>query len=124
MRFIRPWGAKEPSRLPAFLDNRTYIEVTGLSETHLAHMRFEEADKLMEELLDKDQKAFMKSMKTFPSVLRTGYAYLLLAKKDETEAKKVLEFFDKVAKTYPNKVDIDSERELLECAKVKALEPK
>ncbi len=143
--------------------NNTMVSSTAVFKCNklMDEMRFEEADKLMEELLnkkniklhgvyrsllkndiiyceligenraerttkllDKEQKTFMKAMKKFPSVLRTGYAYLLLAKKDEAEAKKVLELFNKVAKTYPNKVDIDSERELLECAKTKTLEIK
>ncbi len=141
--------------------NNTMVSSTAVFKCNklMDEMRFEEADKLMEELLnkknikinsiyrsllkndmiyceligennaqritkllDKEQKTFMKAMKKFPSVLRTGYAYLLLAKKDEAEAEKVLELFDKMAKSYPNKVDIDSERELLECARAKKQE--
>lgn len=78
----------------------------------------------IDKLLNAEQKVFMKSMKTFPSVLRTGYAYLLLAKKDEAEAERVLGLFNKMAKNYPNKVEIDSEVELLELAKAKTLEIK
>lgn len=135
--------------------NNTMVSSTAVFKCNklMDEMKFEEADKLMEELVnnkkvkmpgvyknllkndiifcelvgenkteriekffDKEQKAFMKSMKKFPSVLRTGYAYFLLAKKDDAEANKVLALFDKMAKTYPNKADIDSERELLEYA--------
>lgn len=63
--------------------------------------------------MNDQQKQFMKSMKTFPSVLRTEYAYALLREKDEDKAAKILEQFDQVAKTYPYPSDIESERELL-----------
>ena len=42
----------------------------------------------IEKLLDKQQKAFMKSMKNYPSVLRTEYTYQLLIKKDIPTAPK------------------------------------
>ena len=63
--------------------------------------------------MNDQQKQFMKSMKTFPSVLRTDYAYALLREKDEDKAAKISEQFDQVAKTYPYPSDIESERELL-----------
>lgn len=64
-------------------------------------------------LMSDAHKKFMKSMKTFPSVLRTDYAYALLREKDEDKAAKISEQFDQVAKTYPYPSDIESERELL-----------
>ena len=64
-------------------------------------------------LMSEEHKKFMKSMKTFPSVIRTDYAYTLLREKDEEKAAKILEQFDKVAGTYPYPSDIESERELL-----------
>ncbi len=64
-------------------------------------------------LMNHQQKQFMKSMKTFPSVIRTDYAYTLLREKDEEKAAKILEQFNKVAKTYPYPSDVESERELL-----------
>lgn len=69
----------------------------------------EDVDALMTE----EHKKFMKSMKTFPSVMRTDYAYTLLREKDEKKAAKIFEQFDKVAKTYPYPSDVESERELL-----------
>lgn len=55
-------------------------------------------------------------MKTYPSVLRTEYAYALLAKKDDIKASKVMEKFEKVAHSYPHLIDIESERELMAIA--------
>lgn len=77
-------------------------------------------------------KTFMKSMKNFPSVIRTQYAYALIVERktgrtDERQALKsrarskapetAEEFkvlFEKVAKNYPYQSDIESERELIE----------
>ena len=71
----------------------------------------------LEGLRTKDQEKFMKSMKKFPSVLRTEYAYALLAEKDPEKAQKVMEMFEKTARTYPNPNDIEIERELMETAR-------
>ena len=65
------------------------------------------------EMLDKQQKKFMKSMKKYPSVLRTEYVYALLAEKDAAKAAKVKTQFEKSAKTYPYQSDVESERELI-----------
>ena len=56
----------------------------------------------------------MKSMKKFPSVLRTWYAYALLAERDGEKARKIKDQFEKCAKSYPYPSDIASERELME----------
>lgn len=58
-------------------------------------------------------KKFMKSMKNYPSVIRTQYAYALLAEGDAKKAQSLLTRFEKVAKTYPSPGDIALERELL-----------
>ena len=68
--------------------------------------------------LDKAQLKYMKSMKSYPPVIRTKYA-MALREKDEAEVKKLLENFDKVAKNYPTPADIESERELMMIAKDK-----
>lgn len=68
----------------------------------------------------KEQQKFMKSMRTFPSVIRTEYAYAVLAEKDQGKAAKALEAFEKVAKTYPYPNDINSERELIQIVNEKA----
>ena len=68
----------------------------------------------------KEQQKFMKAMRTFPSVIRTEYAYALLVEKDQGKAAKAMEAFEKVAKTYPYPNDINSERELIQIADDKA----
>lgn len=68
------------------------------------------------ELNTAEQKKFMKAMKTFPSVIRTEYAYARLAEKDNEKAAKAMEAFEKIAKTYPYPNDINSERELIQIA--------
>lgn len=117
--------------------------------------RFEEADRMMEHLLEIDsgivglhrnlmicdriyielitekrrdlldgyltqkQKRFMKSMKKFPSVIRTEYAYALLGEQDIAKAEEFKALFEKCAKTYPYPNDVQSERELMEIAEGK-----
>ena len=77
----------------------------------------ENRPEVLEGLRTKDQVKFMKAMKKFPSVLRTEYAYALLAEKDPEKARKVMETFDKTASTYPNPNDIENERGLMETAR-------
>ena len=71
----------------------------------------------LEALRTKDQVKFMKTMKKFPSVLRTEYAYALLAEKDPEKAQKTLEVFEKIARTYPNPKEIEIERERMEAVR-------
>lgn len=70
----------------------------------------------LNEMLTKEQLKFMKAMKKFPSVVRTEYAYALLALKDMDKANAARELFEKVAKTYPYPSDVQSERELISIA--------
>ena len=67
-------------------------------------------------LLGIEQLKFMKSMKTYPSVLRTEYAISLLRDGDEAKAKQLRANFEKAAKKYPYPGDIASERALLALA--------
>lgn len=71
---------------------------------------------VLEQMLTKEQKKFMKSMKNYPSVLRTEYAYALLSQNDTARANAIKTQFEKCAKTYPYNSDIQSERELMEIA--------
>lgn len=68
-------------------------------------------------LRDKSQQKFMKTMKKFPTVLRTEYVYALLLERDKEKAEKIMEKFEKVAKSYPNPIEIEGERELIAYAK-------
>lgn len=71
---------------------------------------------VLESLLTKEQKKFMKAMKTFPSVLRTEYALALLADKDKEKAEKVRKEFDRYAARYPYPSEIEAEREYMKLA--------
>ena len=85
--------------------DRIYLELVG--DGH---------PKVIEKLYTKDLQKFMKSMKNYPSILRTQYVYALLYEKDRAKAEKVKGRFEKCAKTYPYPNDIQSERELMELA--------
>lgn len=74
---------------------------------------------IVEELLTKEQKKFMKSMKTFCSVLRTQYALALLAEGDVAKAGEIKARFEKLAKSHPYPNDIQLERELMVLAEEK-----
>lgn len=78
---------------------------------------------VIDEMLSKQQKKFMKSMKNFPSVLRTVYAYNLLAERNSEKAASVKEQFEKYAKSYPYPHEIQAERELMEIAEAKISQP-
>ena len=68
-------------------------------------------------LVTPEWERFCKSMKTFPSVLRTQYFRALLLEADRKAAEKALAAFDRAAKTYPYPSEIEGERELLELAR-------
>ena len=67
-------------------------------------------------MLTKEQLAFMKAMKSYPSVIRTQYALALLSEKNPEKAETLKNELEKVARTYPYPHEIDSERELLRIA--------
>ncbi|MBQ8637877.1 MAG: hypothetical protein IJ468_01770 [Lachnospiraceae bacterium] len=71
---------------------------------------------VIDEMFDQNQKTFMKSMKRFPSVIRTEYLYALLVQTDETKAEEWKKQFEECARTYPYPSDIESERELISIA--------
>ena len=71
---------------------------------------------VIDEMFSKEQKKFMKQMKSFPTVIRTEYVFALLYEKDSQKAEKIKVRFEKCAKTYPSQSDIQSERELMEFA--------
>ena len=76
----------------------------------------ENRPEVVEAFYTKEQQKFMKAMRTFPSVIRTEYAYARLVEKDQGKAGKAMEAFEKVAKTYPYPNDMNSERELIQIA--------
>ncbi len=89
--------------------DRIYCELMGDSKREI-----------VEKLLTKEQKTFMKQMKTQISVIRTQYALALLYESDGQKAEKLLATFTKAEKYHPMKGDIESERELVELASRRA----
>lgn len=90
------------------LCDRIYMELLGESRPDV-----------LEDLRSKELERFMKKMKTYPSVLRTQYAYALLAEGDSRKAWEYKAQFEKITKTYPYPSDIQSERELMALAEEK-----
>lgn len=85
--------------------DRIYCELIG-----------ENSRDVVDQMLTKEQKKVMKAMKNNPSVLRTGYSYVLLAQGNAADAEKIMERFEACAKTYPYPVDVQAERELIRIA--------
>jgi hypothetical protein len=68
---------------------------------------------VLDSLLSDAHRKFIKSMRKFPSVIRTEYACALLVQKDIDKAKEFALLFEKVAKSFPYPSDIQAERELM-----------
>ena len=85
--------------------DRIYVELIG-----------ENRSRVVERMMTKEQKKFMRAMKRFPSVLRTEYALARLWERDAAKAATIESEFEKVAKSYPYPHEIDSERELMRIA--------
>ena len=86
--------------------NRMYLELIGENRAEvLDAMRTDELLKTM------------KAMKSYLSVLRTEYAYALLAERDAEKAAAVEQRFEKAAESFPYPGEIQAERELLALAK-------
>ncbi len=71
---------------------------------------------VLEAMRTKEQLRFMKAMGKYPSVVRTEYAYGLLALKDPGKTKAARALFEKVAKSYPYPSEIQGEKELMDIA--------
>ena len=88
--------------------DRMYIELITLNHQDV-----------LNGMLSKEQKKLMKAMKKYPSVLRTEYAYALLAQRDTAKADKQKALFEKCAAAYPYPVEIHAEKELMDIARQK-----
>lgn len=76
-------------------------------------------NEIIENMMTKERKKFMKAMRRFPSILRTEYVLALLFENDTAKAETINKKFEKVAKTYPYSQDIESERDLMRIAENK-----
>lgn len=77
----------------------------------------ENRSEVVDDIWDKNMKKFARSMKGFPSVIRTEYVLALLYDKDEKKAEQIRQRFEKEMKRYPYPGDAQMERELMEFAK-------
>ena len=76
-----------------------------------------------ERLRTKEMESYIKSTrKYFPSVVRTLYAWALLADRDEGQAQELEQEFEKAARHYPYPVELEGERRLMEKARRRAEE--
>lgn len=73
----------------------------------------ERTDDVIRKLYNKELQKFMKQMRSFPSVIRTEYAYALLFEKNDEQAAQIKKRFEQCGKTYPYSSDVESERELM-----------
>lgn len=89
--------------------DRIYIELIG-----------ENRSEVIEDMMTKEQRNFMRAMRRFPSVLRTQYALALLWENNAEKAEMIKCEFEKVAKSAPSPHEVDSERDLIGLADEKA----
>lgn len=84
--------------------DRLYLELIGQGRREL-----------LDAIYTKELKSFAKTMKNFPAVMRTMYAWELLGKEvpDRKKAEALRKNFEKIALTYPYAGDIESERALI-----------
>lgn len=85
--------------------DRIYVELIG-----------ENRREIVENMLTKEQKKFMKAMKRYPTVLRTEYALALLYEENSAKAETIQKEFDKAVKSYPYPQEIEAERNLTRIA--------
>ena len=83
-----------------------YLELIGKNRPEICARYF-----------SREQDKFMRSMKNFPSIIRTQYAYALLANHDAKKAQLYRIHFNQAAKTYPYNNEVAAERELMDIAK-------
>lgn len=85
--------------------DRIYCELIGKSDK-------EAVDKM----LTRDQRKFMKQMKTNPAILRTEYVCALLYSCDKEKAEKIRKEFERYTRSYPHPEEVKGERELMDIA--------
>ena len=68
---------------------------------------------VLEKYKTNNYNMMLKSMSTNPSVIRTQYAYELLANHNENAAGAKLAYFNKITEKYPYDGEIECERELI-----------
>ena len=98
-----------PLHCALLVNDRIYVELIG-----------ENRQDILQEMRTDEYKKLMQAMKDNPAVLRTGYAYALLAEKNHEKAEEISWQFEKQAEVYPYPQEILSERELMDIAASRA----
>lgn len=80
----------------------------------------ENRPEVVKELQTEDLKWLMKAMKRYPPVIRMEYALAILQDRDERRAEKCLRRFEKVARHFAFRHQIEDERKCLEVVREKA----
>lgn len=83
----------------------------------------EDPARLLKRWNRKEMRAFRKQAGTLLTVLRAEYTAALLVSRDETAAKRLWDKFEKQAKRYPMKADVETERGLMALAAKAAGKP-
>jgi hypothetical protein len=111
---------------------RTLSEASGLTGLHRGLMVCdrmyleaigENRPEQLKALRSKEQEKIIKSMASYPSVLRTQYACALLSDREPEKAAEFRRQFEKAAAVYPFPQEIESERALIALADEKAGRP-
>lgn len=76
----------------------------------------ENRPEVIDGLLTREQQKFMKSMKTYPTVLRTQYILALRREANAAKADTLQQAFDKMARTYPYPTELTTDRMLMSAA--------
>ncbi len=97
-----------------------YRSILLTDRIYCALIQGNDADGIIEKWNGVELNGFKRAMKNYPSLIRTEYAYALLFLKDKEKAAHQKERFQKVAKQYPYKGDVESEWELILLADVVA----
>ncbi|MBR3963821.1 MAG: M50 family metallopeptidase [Clostridia bacterium] len=74
---------------------------------------------VIEDMLSKELTRFMKTMKNYPSILRTEYSLALLFENDAKKADKIKAQFDKASRKYPYQQEIQPEKAMMDLAQEK-----
>ncbi|MCL2323712.1 MAG: M50 family metallopeptidase [Oscillospiraceae bacterium] len=105
------------------IGNKILIDVPELNSIHknllISEMIFcelvcENRKDEIERLYTDKFKKFIKVLKNNLSITRMRYAYEVLVNNDEIAAKKLLDTFSKIKKTYPHQCEIEGELELID----------
>ena len=93
----------------------------GLLKCNLIYLLLMEGnqEEAVSQLLDKEQRKLMRSMKSYPSVVRTEYALAMLLDHDATKAEEIRDAFDRHSDTFPYPSEVKAENELMDMVKNK-----